>query len=110
MHQRECTVYQLNSLVTVVIHDEVLTRASDASGAIATRKVCLAALDKLAHDPQFLPRVCDCRSASGPAKKQPTKRVEPEPAEDEAEDEDAAEVEAVMGESPSMETEGDEDA
>ena len=38
-----------------------MASATDASAAVATRKVSLAALDALSSDPELLARTCDCK-------------------------------------------------
>ena len=81
----------------VVIHGKIIASATDPSPVIATRKVSLAALDALTHDPELLARTCDCKSftsnsGKGPAPKVPLLRSDAS-LEEEA---DEAEVEAAM--------------
>nr|VWO96551.1 Ribonuclease 3 (EC (Ribonuclease III) (RNase III) [Ganoderma boninense] len=78
----------------VVIHGKVMASATDSSAVIATRKVSLAALDMLTHDPELLARMCDCRtSTSSSAKGQATKAPH---VKSDTSLEDEAEIEAAM--------------
>lgn len=64
---------------------------------IATRKVSLAALDALTHDPELLARICDCRSSTSSSTKEPTPKVPLQRSDASLEEEaDVAEVEAAM--------------
>ena len=83
-----------NGGITVVIHGQVIASATDSSAVIATRKVSLAALDMLTHDPELLARMCDCRtSTSNSAKGQATKVPH---VKSDTSLEDEAEIEAAM--------------
>ncbi|KAM5532423.1 hypothetical protein V8D89_013917 [Ganoderma adspersum] len=81
----------------VVIHGKVIASATDPSAMIATRKVSLAALDALTHNPELLVRTCDCRSSTSSATKGPTPKMPLQRSDASLEEEaDVAEVEAAM--------------
>ena len=54
----------------VIIHDVVLATVSGTSGSATVRKVSTSALRALEGDPEFLTRVCDCRSRGNQKKSQ----------------------------------------
>lgn len=53
--------------VSVVVHDILLSSATDITFPLAARAASAAALDALAGDPNFL-NVCDCREKQLEAK------------------------------------------
>lgn len=64
---------------------------------IAARKVSLAALDALTHDPELLARTCDCRSSTSSSTKGSMPKVPFQRSDSSLEEEaDVAEVEAAM--------------
>ena len=46
---------------TVIVHDIVLTIATDTATNAAARRASFLALDAIEGDPEFLTRTCDCR-------------------------------------------------
>lgn len=46
----------------MLVHDVILSSASDKMAASALRRASIAALDALEGDPDFLTRTCDCRA------------------------------------------------
>ncbi|PVF99771.1 hypothetical protein CPB86DRAFT_756304 [Serendipita vermifera] len=46
----------------IVVHDVILAIGADSSATVASKYASFEALDALEGDPDFMPRVCDCRS------------------------------------------------
>jgi endoribonuclease Dicer len=56
--------------VLVVVHDVILSSATDTTVTFAARRASLFALDALEGDADFLTRTCDCRTHSQSKKAQ----------------------------------------
>lgn len=54
----------LNVSLAVLIHDVVLSSATDVSTTSAARRASFLALDAIEGDPEFMTRTCDCRVLS----------------------------------------------
>ncbi|PIL36734.1 Dicer [Ganoderma sinense ZZ0214-1] len=81
----------------VFIHGKIIASAIDSSAVIATRKVSLAALDTLTHDPELLARMCDCRSSTSSSTKGQGAKVPVAKGDTSLEEEtEVAEIEAAM--------------
>jgi len=52
-HTAECSI---------LVHDVVLSTATDTSASTAARRASFMALDAIEGDPGFLPRTCNCRA------------------------------------------------
>lgn len=65
-----------SSFQPVIVHDIVLSSATDLMTSVAARLASLFALDALEGDAGFLTRMCDCRTRSQTKKPNQSKVLE----------------------------------